>query len=162
MSIFAKATQAPEPRTKDVTPITMLLAILFVAMALTQLFTFEDFLQLLVSFNLPFGAQGAYFIGSFVVVAEVFSLPFLLRMPLSKAFRWVSMAFSWFATLVWIKIAAWVVLTQPGAENVGFLGTLVGLTPGWWAILVAIALAILASWATWGLWPGKRKNKVVE
>jgi len=157
MSILATPTPAPEPRSKDVPRIAFLYALIILAMVVTQLFTFDTFLVLLASFGLPGGTQLSYVLGALIVITEVLALPFLLRMPLSKAFRWVSIVSSWVVSVIWIKIAAWVVITEQPVDNVGFLGTLVGLIPGWWAIFVAISLAILAGWASWGMWPGKRK-----
>lgn len=158
MSILATPTPAPKPRSKDVPRIAFLYALIILAMVVTQLFTFDTFLELIASFGLPFGEQFTYFTGALIVITEVFALPFLLRMPLSKAFRWVSMVCSWIVSLIWIKLTMWIVITEQPVDNVGFLGTLVGLIPGWWAIFVAISLAILAGWASWGMWPGKRKK----
>lgn len=158
MSIFVQPTPAPKPRSKDTPRIALFYAFLLLAMAVTQLFTFDEFLELLASFGLPVGGEMTYFMGAVIVVTEVFALPFLLRMPLSRAFRWVSMVCGWVAALAWVKITLWLAITEPPVDNVGFLGTLVGLMPGWWAIFVAVALAILAGWTSWGLWPGKRKK----
>ncbi len=158
MSIFAKQTPAPAPRSKDVPKIALLFAAILLVMAVTQLFTFDKFLLLIQSFALPVSMQLNYVLAALIVTFEVFSLPFLLRMPLSTAFRWVSMVSSWLISLIWLKLTLWVVLTEQPVDTVGFLGTLVGLMPGWWAIFVSVALVILAGWASWGLWPGKRKK----
>jgi hypothetical protein len=158
MSIFAKPTPAPTPRSKDVPRIALLFAAIILVMAVAQLFTFDKFLVLIQSFALPVTAQLSYILAALIVIFEVFSLPFLLRMPLSKAFRWVSMVSGWLVSLIWLKLTLWVVLTEQPVDTVGFLGTLVGLMPGWWAIFVSVALAILAGWASWGLWPGKRRK----
>lgn len=136
---------------------SLLLAILLLVMVVAQLFTFDHFLELLVTFSLPFGSATVPFVAAALVITEVFALPFLLRMPLSPAFRWVSMVSGWLATLLWVKLTFWVVVTEPLIESVGFLGTLVPLIPGWWAIFVALSLVILSGWASWGMWPGKRK-----
>jgi hypothetical protein len=45
-------------------------------------------------------------------------------------------------------------------DSIGFLGAVVNLTPGWWAVLFGVAMAILASWASWGMWPLKTKPKL--
>lgn len=158
MSVFAKATEAPEPKSQDVKRIAIFYAIILIVLAVTQLFTFDKFLVLIQEFGFPGGAGFAYLVGSVLVVSEVFALPFLLRMPLSPLFRWFSMILSWVAAAAWIKISLWLVLTESPVETVGFLGTLVNVMPGWWAVLVSVALGILAAWASWGMWPGKRKK----
>ncbi|MDB5179460.1 MAG: rane protein of unknown function [Candidatus Saccharibacteria bacterium] len=161
MSIFPQPTPAPTPKTKNVEKIAIFYAVILVIMAVAQLFTFDEFLNLVTSFNFPGGIRYAHFIAAFVVVAEVFALPFLLRMPLSTAFRWFSMILGWFVALVWAKITIWLVIQDSIVTNVGFLGTVVSLMPGWWAIFMSIALGILAAWASWGMWPHQRVAKRV-
>lgn len=158
MSVFAKPTEAREPRSKDAKRIAIFYAILLLIFAVMQLFTFDKFLVLIGEFGLPGEEMTAYLVASLLVVSEVFALPFLLRMPLSPLFRWFSMILSWLAAALWIKLSFWLVLTDSPVETVGFLGTLVYVMPGWWAVLVSVALGILAAWASWGLWPGKAKK----
>ena len=158
MSVFAKATEAPEPKSQDVKRIAVFYALLLLIFALAQLFTFDKLLVLIGEFGLPGGAGTAYLIGSLLVVSEVFALPFLLRMPLSPLFRWFSMFLSLLAAGLWIFLTTWLVLTDSLVVTVGFLGTLVNVMPGWWAVLVSVALGILAVWASWGMWPATRKK----
>lgn len=157
MSVFVKPTTAAPARTDAARQIALLYAGILVLFLVAQLFTFEEFLELIPSFNLPVGAL-MYGLAPLIVVAELFALPFLLRMSMSPALRWVSMVCGWVAAAAWVGISWWVVGTQPGASTVGFLGAVGDLSPGWWAILVAIAMVILAVWASWGLWPGARAD----
>lgn len=159
MSIFAQTTPAPRPKSEAVKQIATLYAILLVIMAVCQLFTFETFLTLIPSFNLPLGGLWPYVLGPLVVAAEVFALPFLLRMPLSIAFRALSMALGWIAAGIWLFVSLWVVGTAQPVDTIGFIGTLAPLTPGWWAVCMALALAVLAAWSSWGMWPGKGRKK---
>lgn len=161
MSMFARVTPAPIPKTKDVNKIAILYAGVLVVMVVAQLFTFDEFLKLVTSFGFPGGIQYAHFITTFLVVAEVFALPFLLRMPLSPAFRWVSMILGWLVALIWAKLTIWLVIQDSIINNVGFLGTVVDLTPGWWAIFMSIAFGVLAAWASWGMWPYQQGAKRV-
>lgn len=158
MSLLRKPTPAPTPKTQDVKRIATFYAILLIVLIATQLFTFDHFLQLLSTFGFPWGNQFAYFSGAFIVIVEIFALPFLLRMSLSPAFRVFSMICGWLAAAAWLKISLWLVLTEAAVSNVGFLGTVVDLMPGWWAIFIGLALGILTIWASWGMWPGKRKK----
>lgn len=158
MSFFRKPTPALKPKTSDVKKIAIFYAILLVILVVSQLFTFDRFLELLSTFGFPFGDQFAYFVGAFVGFVEILALPFLLRLPLSPAFRWVSMVSGWLVALVWLKITLWVVITEPLVSNVGFLGGVIDLMPGWWAIFIASAFGILAGWASWGMWPKRRKK----
>ena len=159
MSILVKATPAPPARTKETKQVAYIFAGLLVVLAVTQLFTFDEFIELVPAFNLPFGTGFTYALAPLIVAAEVFAIPFLLRMQLSIAFRWLSMLCGWFVALIWTFISFWIVLTYPPVETVGYFGTIVTLIPGWWAVFVGFALCILAAWTSWGLWPGRRTKK---
>ena len=141
--------------------IATLYAVILMVMAVAQLFTFDEFLKLMTSFGFPGGIQYAHFITAFLVVAEVFALPFLLRMPLSPAFRWLSMILGWFVALIWAMLTIWVVTQASTINNVGFLGTAVHLVPGWWAVFMSVAFGVLAAWASWDMWPSRRSAKRV-
>lgn len=136
--------------------IAIFYAVILVVMAVAQLFSFDEFLKLVTDFGFPGGIRYAHFIVAFLVTAEVFAVPFLLRMPLSPAFRWVSMVCGWLVALIWTKITIWLVIKDGIVGNVGFLGTIVDTMPGWWAIFISLAFGILAIWASWGMWPHKK------
>jgi hypothetical protein len=159
MSIFVKPTEAPKPRTDASAKISILFAVILIAMAVTQLFTFEDFLVYIKSLNLPLTDTQSYLVAPLIVLFEVFALPFLLRMWLSPAFRSLSMFFGWLAAVIWLCISLWLVSSGVPVTSVGFFGTVVILTPGRWAIFISLALVVLAAWSSWGLWPGKRTTK---
>jgi hypothetical protein len=156
MSIFATSIPAPKPRTADSVKISLLYAVILVAFAVTQLFTFEEFLMYIQSLNLPLSANGAYSIAPVLIFAEVFAIPYLLRMQLSPAFRYVSMFLGLLVAALWLFISFWILTSGVQVSTMGFLGTLVDLTPGWWAVFISLALGVLAVWSAWGLWPGKR------
>ncbi|HZJ34602.1 MAG TPA: hypothetical protein VFD55_01130 [Candidatus Angelobacter sp.] len=158
MSIFVKATSAKEPRTREARNIAYMYAAILIVFVLTQLFNFDEFLALLESFWLPGGVPVAYLLGSIIVVSEVLALPFLLRMKVSPLMRIVSMILGWLVSLIWLKLALWLTLTVNAVSNMGFLGTTIRLTPGWWTVLFSVALGILAAWASWGLWPIRRRK----
>lgn len=154
MRIFAQLTAPPVPKTKDTKHIALFYAGLLAIMAVTQLFTFESFLILVTTFDLPGGIQFAHFLTASLIVAEVFALPFLLRMQLSTAFRWVSMVCGWLVAIIWTTLTIWLVVQNNGVANVGFVGTIVDVVPGWWTIFMGIAFGLFATWASWGMWPG--------
>jgi len=158
MSILPSPTHAPEARTKDAKHVAIFYALILVILVVAQLFTYDTFLQLVTTFELPGGRQVAYFLTSFLVAAEVFALPFLLRMSLSRAFRWVSMVCGWLVALIWVFITVWIAITEPAVSSVGLLGTVTEIMPGWWNVFISLSFVILAAWAAWGLWPGKRKK----
>lgn len=159
MSFFVKTTEPPEPRSKDAKTVATAYAVILTVMLVAQLFTFDGFLLLLLDLQLPGDEVGAYLTAAVTAVSQLFALPFLLRMRLSPAFRWISMVSGWLAALLWVFLTLWQAVTQPLTETVGFLGTAVTVIPGWWAVFVAIALGLLAAWASWGMWPERRRKK---
>lgn len=159
MSMFVTPTPAPTPRSKDVKTVATFYAALLTVMLVAQLFTFEKFIQLFVDYDLPGGEGAAYLTAAIIVVVELLALPFLLRMSLSWAFRWVSMVAGWLVALVWVVITLWQVLTQPLVETVGFLGTVIDTIPGWWAVCLSVSFGVLAAWASWGMWPKNHRRK---
>lgn len=160
MNILAKVTPAPKPRTINTLQVSVFYSGVLTVFLVAQLFTFEAFNKLIPSLNLPFIQAWPYILPSLIIVSELFALPFLLRMQLSVAFRWLSMGFCLLVPFIWFLISLWVVTTQPEVESIGLLGAVVNTVPGWWAVMVSIALGILAIWSSWGLWPGNRSDTI--
>lgn len=156
MSILVKATPAPKARTETARKIALFYASILVIFVVAQLYTFDEFIELFVAFNLPFGAGFAYSLAPTLIVAELFAIPFLLRMAVSPAFRYLSMGLGVLASVSWLFVSWWVAATYPGVTTIGFFGTVIDLAPGWWAVLASLAFVILSIWSAWGLWPGKR------
>lgn len=159
MSILPKPTPAPTPKTDTAKQIALIYAALLVIMSVTQLFTFEDFLGLIPQYHLPMSTALETALAPVLVAAEVFAIPFLLRMALSPAFRWFSMFLGWLVAALWLFITFWIVSTSQAVETTGFTGTLGTFPPGWWAVCMSIAFAILAAWASWGMWPASKAKK---
>jgi hypothetical protein len=156
MKQFFKSTSALKPRTRDSEQVAYLYAFILTVLVLCQLFTFDKFLVLLEGYNLTGGQLMAHIVGSLIVVSEVFALPFLLGLKLSLLMRVISMVCGWLVPLLWFILSLWLVTVAPYVQNVGFLGTVTDLIPGWWTVYISFALGVLAAWTSWGLWPGKR------
>lgn len=158
-TVQVKAEEAGKPKTKESLKVAYLYAGILIILVLAQLFTFDKFAPLVESFNFPGGELTGRLAASMLVICEVLALPFLLRLKLSPLMRAVSMILIWVVPVFWLKASLWLVLTDSRVSNIGFLGTLVKLTPGWWAVFVSLALGFLAAWASWGLWPIPRSKK---
>ncbi|MCX6728490.1 MAG: hypothetical protein NTV39_01850 [Candidatus Saccharibacteria bacterium] len=158
MNILVKTTAAKKAKTKDSQKIAYTYAAVLVVMVVAQLFTFDKFIPLLVDFDLPGGVPVAHLFSALFVSAGVLALPFLLGFRLSPLMRIFSMLMGWMIPLTWLYVTLWLVFSTNSVTNVGFLGTTVKLTPGWWAVFVSIALGILAAWASWGLWPAETNS----
>jgi len=159
MIFIGKITKTRQPKTIDSLKVAYMYAIMLIICVVCQLFTFEKFVPLIESFGLPWGELGAKIIAFIIVTCEVFSLPFLLRIDVWQVFRVKSMILSWIVPLIWLFLAIWINLSPINISTVGFLGTVVNLVPGWWAVFFSISLGILSFWASWGLWPIKPIKK---
>lgn len=126
-------------------------ATLLVLFAVSQLFGFEDFQLLVDSFWLPGGESFANFLAGFIVVVEVFALPFLLRMKVSPLMRVVSMVAGWLVPLIWLGLSLWLLFTINAVTNIGLLGTLFALEPSIGTVFVGVVLAALAIWVSLGM-----------
>lgn len=156
MSLFVKAHAAGKPRSKDASYVAIGYAGVLAILALCQLFTFDRFPLIIADLNLPGGTAFSYVLPSLIVVAEIFAIPFLLRMKLSNAMRYVCMVLGWLVAGWWLFVAIWLEFVTKGLSNSGILSDTVAVQPGWWMIWAALALVVIAAWASWGLWPGNK------
>lgn len=160
MRFFVSATPAPKPKTKESKQVAYFYAGLLIVMVLCQLFTFDGFLTYMESLWLPISNPMTHLLTGLIVTAEVFALPFLLGLKLSPLMRFISMVCGWFVPSVWLFLSLWINLTTNNITNAGFLGSLVDVVPGWWAVFLSASFAILAAWASWGMWPFKSQPKI--
>lgn len=150
-------TTVPEPtRSQVAVRVSMVLAGIFVVMALAQLFALDKFQTLLIDFDLG-GQRFAVILSALLPVCEVFALPFLLRMYVSPLMRAMSLACGWFAVIAWLYISVATTILR-SAHDAGFLGGAVSLPAGWCSVAVAVVLVLLMTWASWGMWPMLKKK----
>lgn len=162
MAAFAKIEVAPEPRSDTSKKIAWFLVGILLVMALTQLVGFEKFIPLIETYDLSGGESTAIIVASLIVISEVFALPFLLRMPLSKLMRLLSMICAVIAPLTWLCLTLWGVLSSAPISNLGMFGSYVSIPVGWAAVFMSGAIAVLAAWSVWGLWPFETGSKTSE
>ena len=155
MSLFVSATPPPRAKTANIQVITVLLAGLLASTALLQLFKFEEFPERLIAVGIDQGL--APLLATFLVVTQVFALPFILRMQLSPAFRTVSMVFGWLASLKLLGVAVLENIYLPGGLDAVFGATL-PIPIGIWTISATLALCVLVAWVSWGMWPFPNKK----
>lgn len=159
MRFTVKAKPAPKPISKDASKIALIYAGILVVMAVAQLFTFEDFPVVISSYWLPgIGQEAAHFLAAFIVVIEVFSLPFLLRLKISTAMRVFSMILGWITSVFWLFIALWLQITVNSVASLGILGATIDVPAGWWAVAMTFGLMILSIWSSFGMWPLPNKK----
>jgi hypothetical protein len=159
MNFFVSATPAPQPKTENVSKVALLFGGLILAMTIAQLFHFEKFIPLIEGFDLPGGELTAHLFAASIVTLEVASLPFLLRMYLSPAMRFVSMISGWIVVIFWLFVQIYLNLQHSSIENSGLLGVAVPIETGWWVVFMLAGFGILLAWASWGMWPLERFRK---
>ena len=156
MTILVKAHAARAPKNKYVGYGATLYAAILVVLLVAQLFTYEDFPSIIASFWLTDSLASSHLLAALIIVAELFAIPFLLRMKLSVAMRWLSTGLGWLVAGFWLFIGIWLSVTVHAVTNTGLLGSAIELAPGPWLIVKGLFLVALSAWVTWGLWPGKR------
>jgi hypothetical protein len=156
MTVFVKATMPSLPKKPWAMKAALVYSGILVVLAVTQLFSFDQFLVVVRDFALLGGKPGAYFLATVIVIAEVFALPFLLRMQVSVAMRYLSMAMGWLVALLWLGITAWLVATGSNVTNIGVFGDVVSFAPGWLSVLCGLGLSALSAVVSWGMWPASR------
>lgn len=159
MSIFVQAQPAPMPKTEAAKQISLFYAAFITIMLVTQLFTFDTFIELIISFDLPVNAIFVAALPAVIVAIELFALPFLLRMRVSTALRWASMLCGWLVAALWFVLSFYLAASTTQVETVGFFGTAIELMPGWWAVFASVLFGIMAAWASWGLLPLTKAKK---
>jgi len=160
--MLAKITDAPKLKNPNIRQLSLLLAGLYTIYAVTQLFSFEDFVLLTKSFDLFGSAILSTVLASLIVIGEVFSLPYLLRIRVSRLMRVFSMVCSWFVAIIWLIISLWLVSTINAVPSLGLFGGLLDVEPGWWSVFFSLSLVILNIWIAWGMWPlSKKRSKRV-
>ncbi len=141
---LAKASEPRVPRMQWAIPVTLGYAAILVAMSLLQLFGLEEFMPIIQNYWLPGGASVAAVVGSVIIVMQVFSLPFLLRMPLSRLMRLLSAGLSVAVPLVWLALAVYAQVNGYVLENSGMLGEKIAVPTG----LAQLALSgVLLAWS---------------
>jgi hypothetical protein len=153
MRFFVTASSAPKPKSAYMPLVALLFASIILSMAVAQLFHFEDFVPLVERFGLPGSVLAAHLFASCIVVLEVAALPFLLRMPLSLAMRFVSMISGWLVVGLWLVVQVYLNVNGISLDNSGLFGTVVETNVSWMMVFGLLLLGALAAWASWGMWP---------
>lgn len=127
--VLAKAQAAPTPRSKTAVRVAWVYAAILVIMLIGQLFAFEKFIPLIQGYWLPGGYGTAVLVACCITIAEVFALPYLLRMPLSPLMRECSRVLSIIVSIAWGTLTVYQFVTGDILENAGILGTKVTVSP---------------------------------
>ena len=121
-------------------------ALCITVVLVAQLFSFEK-VPMIFSEVIEVNMLVAGVIASFIVVLELYSLPFLLGMALSKLMRVCSMVSGLAVLLFWLLVSIYTQLHSTVPINIGFLGT-IPITNGWWIVSSMTVLLTMFVWYT--------------
>lgn len=150
---FAKATLPSKPKNKMYKYAGLVLAGITTAMVVSQLFKFEEFGVLLSEYPVASLFNNSIILAAIIISLEVFSLPFLLRMKISPAFRIVSMFFGWLVAGIWFYLATIVPLVSDMVVEPAMFGGLLTFLPMFAYSLLASLITILTILVSFGMWP---------
>lgn len=154
---FATAQKAL-PASLPAVFIAVIYAAVLVVLAVAQLFSFEEFTKILPPLLISLGGVTAAAAAPVIVALEVGSIPFLLRMSLSTAFRWLCLLCSWLVPFFWLALSLGNLMGGGNDLSVGLLGDIIAVK-GWVALAASLILALLSALATYSLWPISRSSK---
>ncbi len=119
------------------------LALVYLLMAVAQLFSYEDFPDVVAAYGLAGGPVTVVILAVLLPLLEGLALPYLLSMKLGAAWRQVSRGAMLAAPALWLVVAVLVNIVATDGINSGLLGATLPTANGWW--LVAFAGLLLWS-----------------
>lgn len=152
MRFFVQPTEPPRPNSTSTGYIAITLAAIFVLLAVAQLYSYEDFPNIITSMGLPGGRFFANVYAALLVTGEVVAIPFLLSMRLSPAMRALSMIAGWCVIVAWLFVSFYINMTTNAITNGGVLGATIPLSPGWWMVATWLVMAGMCTWVSWNMW----------
>jgi hypothetical protein len=153
------AHHAKKPSQLSVVAASLYLALFFTVSALTQLYGFDSYPNVIASYDMPLLSDVNLLAAALLVCLEVFAIPWLLWMNLSYLMRIVSLVSAWLALLCWFIIGVWQSLVGFYIPNAGLFGAKIMLPQGWWLVSYSVVLLILLGYVTWKSAPFTRIQK---
>ena len=130
-------------------------AVIMLAFATIHLFRIDTFVPALDN-SLPGGAMLAGIISAILVCAEVFAMPFLLRIKLSSLAQYVSGAFAVIVPLFWLLVAIW---SFNIPVSTGQFGEFKSADSNWLLVLANSLWLLLSYFTIWALGYDNRKGE---
>ncbi len=135
MSVFAIATKPTPVANRNFRLASYAFGVLSVGLAVAQMVSFEDFVGALREYHVA-GERGTVAIAIALLTLEVFSVPFLFRMPLSRAARFVSALFTALLSYAWAAMTIIALFNNTVVANAGYFG-------GFFRVHVGMLLLVL-------------------
>lgn len=122
-----------------------ILGIVMLSLALSQLFKFEEFPELIGMMRVPGGDAMSWALAIILPLLEAASLPYLLSMRISSRARRASRWSGFAAAILWLLLTIWTSVTMGMSVESGIFGGTIATNSGWWSVLFAMLLA----WSYW-------------
>lgn len=132
------------------------LGLVMTALALLQLFQFEDFPAVIESMGMPGGAVAAFLLAALFPLLEIASLPYLFSMRVSPLVRQVSRTACLVVGVLWLIVCLWTSVTKGTGADSGIFGASLSTTSGWWSVVLA-SLLLWSVYLTIRELPNRRK-----
>ena len=155
-----RAQHYAKPSTTAELAASIYLAFFFVVAALTQLFAFESYPDVIRSYGLPMADELALPLAAALVCLEVFAIPYLLWMRVSRLMHLVSFACGWLVLLYWLGIGVWQSIVDFHIANAGLFGAKLLLPQGWWLVSYMTVLIILMALVSRSSRPVMRRSSI--
>lgn len=155
--IFPKAVKPPKLVKPYAPTLGYIASALLAVMAIIHLFRIDTLVPIIDN-AIPGGTGAASTFVVVIVLAEIFALPFLLRMKLSPLAHIVSGFLAVLAPLMWTLLAIWV---YDSTVSAGQLGEFIHLPGTWLLIVVNIAWLSYNFYTLWTLGYNNLKIKDV-
>lgn len=130
------------------------LGFVYVTMAILQLFTYETFHEVTLSFGFPGGNATAIVLAVLIPLAEIMALPYLLSMKLPPKVYAVSRASVLVAAGLWVLVACWTNITGNNQDSLGIFGSTLYTPNQWWSVIFVGLIA----WAAWLIYSAKPRR----
>lgn len=122
----------------------LVLVVLYLGVAIAQLFTYEKFAGVIQGFGLPGSAVTANVLAVALPLTAYAALPFLLSMRTGARLRAVSRTAVVMVPILWLIIALWLNFASNASKlNAGIFGATIPTSAGLWTI----AFTLLWVWA---------------
>jgi hypothetical protein len=154
MSVFAVATKPTPIANRNFRLLSYALGVWSMGLAIAQMVSFEDFVQALGQYRLG-SERGTVTIAIVLLTLEVFSVPFLFRMSLSRAARYVSALFTAVLPYAWAALTVNVLLNNTTVDNAGYFGGFLELHVGGFVLFLDLLWAVVVA-VTFGAIGGKK------
>jgi hypothetical protein len=133
-------------RTHRTTAFALVAASMLTVMLVAQLYAFEEFAPILMQIMKVSEAGTSFLAAAMLVIAELFTLPYLLGMYTSRLFRYVSAGLAFVVSGYWLFSA----FTNSHAVNAGLFSSALAVPGGilaavWTAIVFFLVITVIAA-----------------